>query len=100
MKEGIVSQIEAKFMSLDVDLDGKVNSSEMAKALNAMGLQWDEAKIEGLIKQMSDGKEVVRFNDFKPVLLDCANRHPDWTIDQDLRTAITNLAQKGAMNAA
>lgn len=100
MSEGIISQIEAKFMSMDVDLDGMVSADEMTKALIGMGLKWEKEKVTELIGKMSGGKDVVKFADFKPILLETAERHQDWTIDQVLRTALTNLANKGDVNRA
>merc|ERR550517_797248 len=96
----MVSQIEAKFMSLDEDLDGVLSPAEFGSTLKAVGLTWDDAKVASVMKNLSsrdDGK--IQFADFKGIMFRCANRHPDFTIDQVLRTALANLASQKAVNA-
>lgn len=95
----VITRIEEKFQALDTNLDGVLSHAEMAKALKNLGMTWDEAKVMSLIKKMSDGSDKVRFSNFKPVMVKCANRHPDWTVDQVLRTALTNLASQSGVGA-
>lgn len=96
----VISQIEEKFQQLDMDLDGSLSVSEMSAALTNLGLKWDTPKVAGLVAKLTDGEsENVQFKHFKPVMVNCANRHPDWTVDQVLRTALTNLASKKGVGA-
>jgi len=101
-KEDVLTQIEQKFMEMDLDMDGKVTHDEMTKALKSMGLLWDDDKISGLMKKMSKGRSDnnLKFADFKPAMFQTAIRHPKWTIDQVLRTAITNISSQSGVNSA
>jgi len=99
-KDDVVSQIESTFMSLDEDLDGVLSPNEFAATLKKVGLTWDDAKTSQIMKNLSsrpDGK--IQFADFKGIMFRCANRHPDFTIDQVLRTALANLSSQKAVNA-
>jgi len=99
-KVDVVSEIEAKFMGLDQDLDGMLSYEEFASVLANVGLKWDEAKTKQTMSKIdTSGKGKIQFQDFKNVMFRCANRHPDFTIDQVLRTALANLSSQKAVNA-
>jgi len=99
-KVDVISQIEVKFMEIDEDLDGMLSFSEFSNVLKEVGLKWDDAKIKSTMDRIDTTKAgKIQFQDFKNVMFRCANRHPDFTVDQVLRTALANLSSQKAVNA-
>jgi len=98
-KYSVVSAIEEKFMMLDQNLDGVLSYKEFADTLKNIGLTWGDEKIKEVMSRLdSTGSNKITFGDFKPVMFKTATRHPDWTVDQVLRTALANLASQKGVN--
>jgi len=85
--------VEAKFLLMDKNMDGTVDQREFSEVLASLGLKYDEDRMSQIMKKLDQsGQGKISFHgSFKPLIYKTAMSHPGWTVDQVLRTAITNL---------
>merc|ERR1719285_169795 len=85
--------VEAKFLLMDKNMDGYVDQGEFSEVLASLGLKYDEDRMSQIMKKLDhSGQGKISFHgSFKPLIYNTAINHQGWTVDQVLRTAITNL---------
>jgi len=85
--------VEAKFLLMDKNMDGYVDQGEFSEVLASLGLKYDDDRMAQIMKKLDlSGQGKISFHgSFKPLIYNTAINHQGWTVDQVLRTAITNL---------
>jgi len=90
MQDDALALVEAKFMDIDKNLDGVIDQKELGDVLTKLGMKMNEKELAAIFKKIDkSGNGKINFqSDFKPMIYETALKHPGWTVDQVLRSAV------------
>lgn len=99
MEEDSVSKIASKFTEIDKNQDGAIDLQEFKTAVKELGLDWDDAKTESVLRKIdTDGSGDISLNEFGQVLYAALDAFPNKPVEDILRSSLTNYAEKSSMH--